>query len=231
MSTIPRDLIVYGAGGIGRELASMAETGCTGGYEFEQPAWRIAAFVDDTPGYRDRVIHHDIRCLGSLAEAIPQLSGKEVWCHIAIGDNEDRMQAAKRIRQAGWKPASFVHGTALLSRDVTLGAGSFLGPYVTISPGVKIGEHVLINTRASIGHHVEIGAFSQISLNSSILGHGRVERGAMIGAHAVVMSNVTVGAWATVAVGTPVLRSVKPGHTVCLPLAHTIFERKVLPED
>jgi len=234
MSTDPRELIIYGAGGFGREIASMCDSGntgtsgCYGGPG--QPPWKPVAFVDDTPGYPGQTFY-GVPCLGHFAEIAPTRAGAETWCFIAVGDNEGRMQAAKRAREAGWKMATVVHSTAYFGRDAELGEGCFFGPFITISPNVRIGRHVLINTRASVGHHVFLGDFAQVSLNASVLGRARVEKGAMIGAHAVVMSDITVGAWATVAVGTPVLRPVKAGHTVCLPLAHTIFERKVLPEE
>jgi acetyltransferase EpsM len=234
MSTTPRDLIIYGAGGFGREIASMCDpgntgtSGCHGGPY--QPPWRVAAFIDDTSGTRGQSIY-GVPCLGSYDEAVPSFSGKEVWCHIAIGDNEGRKKIAERIKKVSWKPATVIHNTAYVSRETEVGEGSFFGPYVTVSPKSVIGKYVLLNTRSSIGHHATLGDFSQISLNASVLGYGHVGKGAMIGAHAVVMSNVTVGAWATVAIGTPILRDVKPGHTICLPLAHTIFERKMVPED
>jgi sugar O-acyltransferase (sialic acid O-acetyltransferase NeuD family) len=228
MSTSPRELIIYGAGGIGSEIVSMAESGCHAAHDFTP--WRVVAFVDDTPGHGGKTIH-GVKCLGSLAEVIAARKGKETWCHIAIGDNEERKKAAQRIEAAGWKPATVVDSRAYLSRDVEVGAGTFIGLGATVSPFVTIGRYVLINTRASVGHHSTLGDFTQLSLNASLLGRSHVERGGMVGAHSVVMSNVTVGAWATVAIGTPVLRAVSPGSTVSMPLARTIFKRSHMPDD
>jgi sugar O-acyltransferase (sialic acid O-acetyltransferase NeuD family) len=227
MSTTHRDLIIYGAGGIGSEIVSMAESGCNAGYD--TPPWRIIGFVDDTPGLAGQTIH-GVPCIGSFEQVAAARAGTETFCHIAVGDNEGRRACALRIEQAGWQPATVVHSGAYLSWEVELGAGSFLGLLATVSPYVKIGRYTLINTRASIGHHAVLGDFSQLSLAASLLGQSRIETGSMVGAHAVVMSGVTVGAWATVAIGTPVMRDVQPGHTISLPLARTFFKRKVLPD-
>jgi len=227
MSISELELIIYGAGGLGREIASMAESGCKAGRDL--PRWRVIGFVDDTPGMEGQIVH-GIPCLGSLETVAAARQGQETFCHVAIGNNEARKDAAARIEGYGWQPASVVHHSAYLSWEVDLGAGSFIGPHTTISPSVKIGKYVLINTRASIGHHVELGEFSQVSLGASILGHAKLERGAMVGAHAVVISNVTVGAWSTVGVCTPALRNVKAGSTISLPLAQVLFQRNVLPD-
>jgi sugar O-acyltransferase (sialic acid O-acetyltransferase NeuD family) len=226
MSESTRDLIVYGAGGWGSEIVSMAEGGCTAGRD--TPQWRITGYVDDRPEFWGQTIH-GVPCLGPLNGTAQARGGQDTWCHVAIGDNRERKRAAEAMKAVGWKPATVVHHSAYLSWEVELGEGSFIGLGATISPSVSIGRHVLINTYAAIGHHAVIGDFAQISLGTSILGHGRVDAGAMIGAHAVVMSNVTVGEWATVAIGTPVLKTVKPGHTISLPLAKTIFKRNNLP--
>lgn len=223
-----RDMIIYGAGGLGREIAAMAESRCHAGNH--TPFWRVTGFVDDTPGMRGQIIH-GIPCLGSFSEVLEMRSKLTSWCHIAIGDNNQRRLAALRMIDAGWSMATVIHSSTLLSRETTLGGGTLIGANCTISPNVSIGKNVLINSRSTIGHHAFIDDYAQISSGASVLGYGRVERGAMIGAHAVVISNVTIGAWATVAAGTPALRSVKPGHTICLPLAKTLFIRQHLPDE
>lgn len=228
MSTPTLDLILYGAGGIGREIVSMAESGCHAGRDTHM--WRVIGFVDDHPEYKGTMIH-GVPCFGNLPEAVAARAGQETWCHIAIGDNAERYKAAKRVADAGWKAATVIHMSAYVSWEIEMGEGSFVGPHVTISPNVIIGPHTLINTRACIGHHATLGAFSQLSLGASILGHGHIKRGSMVGAHSVVMAGVTVGAWATVAIGTPVLMDVKPGHTICLPLARTIYKRSTFPDE
>ena len=103
MSTTPRDLILYGAGGIGREIVSMAESGCHAGRG--TPPWRIVGFVDDSPGMRGQSIH-GVPCLGNIVEVAEQRKGTPTFCHISIGDNIARREAAERIGAAGWEAAT-----------------------------------------------------------------------------------------------------------------------------
>lgn len=222
--TTTRDLIIYGAGGLGSEIASMAESGCHAGRDTWQ--WKIIGFIDDRPDFWNRPVH-GVPCLGSLEQVVGERAGQSTFCHIAMGDNKARRKAAARIKEEGWEAGTVVHHSAYLSWETEVGGGTFIGPHTTISPNVKIGGHVLINTRASIGHEAILEDFSQISLGASVLGRGQVGIGATIGAHGVVMSNVKVGDWGKVAIGTPVLRNVPPGHTVSLPLAKTLFKANI----
>lgn len=223
MSTT-RDLIIYGAGGLGSEIVSMAESGCYAGRDTWR--WNVIGFVDDRIEFWGKSIH-GIPCLGPLNKTAEVRTGLSTFCHVAMGNNEDRRQGAARIKALGWKAGTVIHHSAYVSWETEIGYGTFIGPHVTISPNVNIGWHTLINTRASIGHHAVLGDFSQVSLGASVLGRATVEEGAMIGAHSVIMSNVTVGAWATVAIGTPILKKVEAGHTVSLPLAKTLFKRNL----
>ena len=156
---------------------------------------------------------------------------KKLGAFIALGDNDKRREAAKRIEKAGWHAAVFVHTEAYLARDAQLGEGCVIGPLSTISPNVSIGRYALVATRTSIGHHAAIGDFAQIAVGASVLGYANIGTGAMIGTNAAVLPGIKVGAWATVAACTPAMTHVKAGTTICLPLARTIFKRDRLPDD
>ncbi|MEJ0062310.1 MAG: NeuD/PglB/VioB family sugar acetyltransferase [Alphaproteobacteria bacterium] len=228
MSETTRDLIVYGAGGFGREIAAMAEDGCHAGHG--TPKWRVIGFADDTPALRGETVH-GLPCLGSLAEASAVRGNAETWCCVAFGDNAARREAAARIEAAGWKAATVIHPSAFVSWQIKLGEGCIVNPMTTISPNVSIGRHALIGTRASIGHDAALGDFSWVAAGASVLGHARIGNGAMIGTNAVVLPHITVGDWATVGACVPAMVPVKPGHTICLPLARTIFKLDRLPDD
>lgn len=228
MSIPTRNLIVYGAGGFGQEVVSMSEAGCRPGPN--APHWHVIGYVDDTPGYEGQIFH-GVPCLGSLDAVKKQREGQETWCFVALGDNQQRRDVVRRIKACGWKSATIIHDSSMVAWDAEIGEGSYIGSDTGIAANVKIGKHVFIDTRVSIGHHVLIGDFAQVDHGAALLGHSTVERGATIGTHGVVMANVTIGAWATVAVGTPALRNVKPGHTISLPLAQTIFKLDPLPDD
>lgn len=50
----------------------------------------------------------------------------------------------------------FIHGTARLGADSTVGRFSVIGPGVTVGDGCRIGHHVVIHDGATIGHGVRI---------------------------------------------------------------------------
>jgi len=106
----------------------------------------------------------------------------------------------------------------------TIGAGSFVGPFVEIQKDVKIGPNCRIQSHSFICSLVEIGA-------SVFIGHGVmfcndsypyagndnpdlqpvfVGDGATIGTNATILPGVTIGAGALIGAGSVVTKDVLP---------------------
>ena len=74
---------------------------------------------------------------GSVEEVDHVLQGRELWFFCAIGENKARARVAGIVGELGWKPAKLIHPTAILSSNVEVGAGSYIGALSVISVNTK----------------------------------------------------------------------------------------------
>jgi len=80
-----------------------------------------------------------------------------------------------------------IHPSAVLGKDVSLGEGVAIGPYVVIEDSVSIGAKSIIYGGCYIGHHTKIGSNTLIYPNVSIR-----ER-LVIGSRVVIHSGTVIG--------------------------------------
>jgi hypothetical protein len=116
-------LIVYGAGGFGREVAWLAECAT--------PPWTVVSFADDAGDDSGRLIN-DVPTY-TLPECARRSRGAA--CVIGVGDPSNRERMAGRAAAAGLLAATLVHRNVQYSRYVTLGAGTLLcaGAILTVN--------------------------------------------------------------------------------------------------
>ena len=210
MSPEPYELLIFGTGGAGREIAVWAERASWAGRPF-----RVLGLIsDDDFG---QVIGG--REVWTLADAAGRHPGALTL--VAVGDPQLRSRLVELAASAGLRPSPpLVHPGVWAELDadtVTFGEGVVSLPGSIVTTNVKIGAHVQINVACTVMHDCRVGAFSTLSpgvhlsgnnvLESSVfVGTGAVTiqglpdrpleigRGAVIGAGAVVTGNVAAGA-------------------------------------
>src|SRR5262245_61537385 len=136
---VPQDLVLFGAGGHGREVLAIARELGT--------AWRVLGMLSDRPEWAP-----------SAAAGVVRLGGVE-WlaaspqCHwtVAIGDPRVRADVVARIRVAAPNPfATLVHPRAWLAERVALGVGTQVEAGALVNVDVRVGEHVIVNQGARL---------------------------------------------------------------------------------
>lgn len=65
---------------------------------------------------------------------------------------------------------SQIHPTAIIGKNVQLGVGNTVGPYVVIEDGAKLGSHNLLHARATLCRGTEIGSHNEIHMGA-VVGH------------------------------------------------------------
>jgi UDP-3-O-[3-hydroxymyristoyl] glucosamine N-acyltransferase len=80
-----------------------------------------------------------------------------------------------------------IHPTAILGKEVSLGQGVAIGPYVVIEDNVSIGDKSVIYAGCFIGHHTKIGNSALIYPNVSI------REGVSIGDRVIIHSGTVIG--------------------------------------
>lgn len=201
-------LVLIGAGGFGREVASIVEA-----INRSIPTYELLGFLDDGEQYRS----------GDMINGYPWLGTKEwaktnnddsIYYTCTVGNSCIRATIQKELSGNGKKFETIIDRTAVVTRLANLGSGCVLYPGVIVSVNCEIGDGVVLNTRTNIGHDVRVGSYTTISPNTSISGECIIGEEVSIGGHTFIIPGRKIGNKATVAAGSIVFTNVKAGTTV-----------------
>lgn len=200
-----KQLVIIGAGGMGRTLYSSALESIGFNEVFE-----VKGFVDD-----------DLRSLDDF-EGYPPIIGaikdyKPVFNDIfisSIGGNFRNICMDIFISR-GAVFFNLIHKTVRIYMNAKIGKGNFIGAYSVIGNDVTVGDYNMIQSYTVIGHDAKIGSYNRIDTHVTCVGGTVVEDNANIHTSAVINHGVTIGTGAHVGALSFVIRKVKPGTTVC----------------
>jgi sugar O-acyltransferase (sialic acid O-acetyltransferase NeuD family) len=199
----PRDLVLVGAGGLGRETAQVVSA---------MPGlWRLVGFADD-----DRERH------GTKVDGLPVLGGVEdvarstearlAVCTASPGNLASRTRIVRRLGLPPRRYATLVHPSAWVAPSCHVGPGSVVLPQTVLTASVRVGSHVVIMSHVTLTHDDQIEDFVTLASGVRLGGGVRVGFGAYLGAGALVREGLSVGAGAMVGMGAVVVRDVPPGE-------------------
>jgi sugar O-acyltransferase (sialic acid O-acetyltransferase NeuD family) len=178
-------LALFGYGGHAREVAA-------------QMKLDVTFFVDD-------------KYANEVSKPISTFDPEVYRMMVAVADSKDREKIVKKLPQ-NTSYFTFVHPTALLmSEDIEIGIGSFIGAYSILTTNITIGNHAILNRVNQIGHDSKIGDFFSampgaivsgnvilgekvyMGNNSSVREKIQVCSDVIIGANGAVVKNIITG--------------------------------------
>jgi len=200
-----QDLFIIGAGEFGREVQTWAEQAVAAG-----APWRLAGFLDERAnaldGYRS-----GLEVIGPLRSYAPR-AGDLFLC--AISNPATKASVYHAVTAQGGCFATLVHPSAIVGRNVTLGAGVILAPFTQLSCDISIGRLASLGTFTSVAHDVVIGDYAQVSGGCQINGRVQIADSVFLGSHATLLPRARIEAGAYVGAGSVVLRRVVAGARV-----------------
>ena len=164
-----QNLIIIGAGGLGREVYDLAVDAGT---------YLVRGFVDANPAAAPGVAP----VLGTPDDYEIQ-QGDVFIC--AIGNPVVRRKCVEQLQQRGAQYATLIHPSAIVSPTAQIGVGSIVKPYVTIGSLACIGEHTVVQPHATLEHDVCVGSFC-------LIGAGSVMQGATTLADSSILKPLTL---------------------------------------
>ena len=199
-------VIIFGAGGLGREVLAVFHAMVAGGQSVVcqgfavDPEFAVAPTVNGLPVHRGLTVLCD---------------NPELRVIVALGDPAHRRRVVHEIeRMVGPRFTSALHPAATIGIEVKIGVGTMvLGP-ASITTDVSIGRHVLINPLVSVAHDCRLADYATLAPAVALAGGVEVAEGAALGIGARVIPRQTVGAWSTVGAGATVIRPVAANATV-----------------
>lgn len=193
------DLIIVGAGGLGREVYSWLSQEIK-----EKNDYKIKGFIDDNPHSLDGY-DYSAKVIGTIFDYQPNPGEKLV---LSILDPFVKKEIIKSLSEKGAKFYRLIHPSAILGFNVKIGKGCIISPNCILTNDIKIGNFVFINTNSTIGHDAVIGDFTSINGKVEITGKVKVGSGCLFGVGAKVIPGRKIGDDVVVGAGSVVIRNV-----------------------
>ncbi|MBE6270419.1 MAG: sialic acid O-acetyltransferase [Prevotella ruminicola] len=199
-----KNLIIIGAGGMGRTVYSNALESV--GYG---ESYTVKGFIDDNLNALDGFPNYP-PIIGTIKDYIPQENDVFVS---SIG-GASRRPCMEEIISRGGEFIELIHKTARIYKNAKLGKGNFIGAYSVIGNDAVVGDYNMIQAYSVIGHDAKIGSWNRIDTHVTCVGGIVIEDEVNIHTSAVINHGVTVGSSAHVGALSFVIRKVKAGTTV-----------------
>src|SRR5688572_4499041 len=138
MSIKVSGLLILGAGGHGSVVADAAAgQGCFATIGFIDPDRAVGSLWRGFP------------VVGTDAD-LSRFSAAEWNVVVALGNNERRSRLQADASALGYGIATVIHPSAVISREVGIGAGTVVLAGAVVQVGAEIGPGVIINDRACV---------------------------------------------------------------------------------
>jgi sugar O-acyltransferase (sialic acid O-acetyltransferase NeuD family) len=180
-------LALFGYGGHAREVAA-------------QMNLDVTFFVDD-------------KYANEVSKPISTFDPEVYEMMVAVADSKDREKIVKKLPK-NTSYFTFVHPTALLmSKDIEIGIGSFIGAYSILTTNITIGNHGILNRGNQIGHDSKIGDFFSAMPGAIVSGNVVIETNVYMGNNSSIREKITVGSNVIIGANAAVVKNIITGGT------------------
>lgn len=180
-------IVIVGGGGFGRELYGYIKGDLSAG---RLNGYALAGVLDDNPNCELAVKSQELTYLGALSNFEPK--GNEVLV-IAIGRASIRRNMFDQIKRRNISLFTYVHSSAQVMHEVTVGEGSIVCPNTIINAGAKLGDNVAVNVFCSVGHGASIDSHAVLSPYCALSGDSKLGVCGFMGTRATLFPGVVMG--------------------------------------
>jgi len=111
---------------------------------------------------------------------------------IAVADSKDREDIVKQL-PVNTQYFTFIHPTAqLMSKNITIDEGSFIGANSIITCNVEIGKHAILNRGVHVGHDCKIGDYFSAMPGSIVSGNVNLGNKVYLGTNSSIREKITI---------------------------------------
>ena len=202
-----KDIIIIGAGGVGRETTFLIEE-----INKVKPTWNILGIIDDNKEIHGKIIN-GYTILGGLSY-LEKYEEKEEKPEvvIAIANYIVKKNIVSKINNK-FNFATIIHPDVRIHKTVTIGKGSIVYEGVIMTTNITIGNHVIISPKCGIGHDSIIKDYTSLLWNANISGNDVIEEGALIGSSATIIQGKNIGQAAVIGAGAVVVKDILSNTT------------------
>ena len=194
-----RPLVIFGAGGLGREVLELLRQLNAAG-----AGWEVRGFYDDAAPAGPAVA--GLPYLGPSAAL--NATAEPLAVAVAVGSSAGRAAVAGRLTSAQLSFPALVHPGVVLGtgQRIALGEGCIVQQGCILTCDITLGRFVLLNLGCTVGHDAALGDFCSLMPRANVGGAARLAPGVYLGTGATVIQGVGVGECTTVGAGAVVVR-------------------------
>ena len=212
-----KDLIIYGAGGFGREIASLIKT-----INDSNPTWNLLGFIDDGVKAGTKNRYGEVLGTGDFLNAY----SRPLSVVIAIATPRHRLGIVNRITNPliSWPNLIAPDVKILDEESLIIGKGNILFYSCRVSCDVTIGNFNLMNSLVSFGHDMKIGNYNVLMPNTRISGESEVGDLNFFGVNSLMLQGLKVGNNTRIGAASVIMRNTKDNYLYFGNPAHRIKE-------
>jgi sugar O-acyltransferase (sialic acid O-acetyltransferase NeuD family) len=132
---------------------------------------------------------------------------------VAIANSKDREDVV-RILPEKTQYFTFIHPTAqIMSDDVIIGEGSFIGANSIITCNIKLGKHSLLNRGVHVGHDSIIGNYFSAMPGSVVSGNVTIGSKVYLGTNSSIREKITICDDVVIGLNTGIVKNIDSAGT------------------
>lgn len=203
-----KDLLIIGAGGLGRETAWLVER-----INQKSPTWNLLGFIDDDEKLWNNMVN-GYRVIGGCKK-VAEYPEAYVICAVGASGTRKKIinQVAKLVPEV--KFATLIDPAVVMSDFVFIGEGSIICANAIISVNVTIGKYVVIDWNCTIGHDAVLEDFVMLYPGVNVSGSTLIETCVELGTGMQIIQGKKIGSCSIVGAGAVVVNDL-PGKCVAV---------------
>lgn len=197
--TAKPELLIIGAGGFGRETASMVA---------DLDTFTLLGFLDDD----ETILGTDV---GGIPIVGPIESARQSEAALVVTTGRPSNFGSRRriVEKLALSPERYVtlmHPSAVIGGGCTVGVGTVMHAGCVLTTDVSIGEHVAVMPNTVLTHDDRVDDYVTFGAGVLVAGDVNIGRGAYVGSGVRIREGVTIGQDTLIGMGSVVLNDVPP---------------------
>lgn len=199
-------LFIYCAGGFGKEIMDMARR-----INRFESRWADICFIDDVIQAEESYGAK----LYPFVAVVNKFDKAAIEIVIAHGEPLSRKILFDKVKSAGYRLATLIDNTAIISDTARMGEGVIVTPYSSVSSLALVGNNVAINTKTIVGHDVKLGEHCVLSSLVNVGGASSVGENSYVGMGVQIKDKIAIGKDVIIGMGSVVYNDI-PDEVIVL---------------
>lgn len=193
-----RDIIIFGAGGLGREIYDTILT-----LNSIAPQFNVIGYVDEAKECGELV--NGVPVLGGVS--VLRMLSKDIGIVLGMANPEVRKRIYNEYKTDFIFPC-IVHPTATVSSFAKLGRGVLIQAGCVVAANAVLGDCVMMNAHSGVGHDAHIGNCCSIMSFCDLAGCSELGDLCFVGTGAKVIPSLSIASESYICAGSVVFKSV-----------------------